>query len=98
MQICKEIQISEDLKILALFSDLQYSVLSAPKIAWKVSQHFLAERSEDLCVSAWMMHVDTLCKPFWSTEKWNISNLKKVSDSCGSQDSGTIFRFGIFHF
>jgi hypothetical protein len=67
LQIWKKIQIPEDLKILELFSDLQYSVSKCSKIACKVSRHFPAERCEDLCVTAWMKHVDSLCKPFWST-------------------------------
>ncbi len=45
----KRDSIPEDLKGLALFSDLQYSLSKCSKIACKVSQYFLAERCEDLC-------------------------------------------------
>ncbi len=38
----KKFQISEDLMILALFSELQYSTSKCSESACKVSQHFLA--------------------------------------------------------
>ena len=67
LQIWKEIQIPEDLKILALFSDLQYSISKCSKIACKVSQHFPAEHCEDLCANAWMKQVESLCMLVRST-------------------------------
>jgi hypothetical protein len=39
-------QIPDDLVILALFSDLQYSTSKCSESACKVSQHFLAWRGE----------------------------------------------------
>jgi hypothetical protein len=47
-----ECQIPAVLKILTLFSDLQYSTVKCSKSACKVFKNFPAGRCEDLCVNA----------------------------------------------
>jgi hypothetical protein len=42
--------------------------------------------------------VDSLCVPVRGTWKWNIANPKTVPESWEPQDSGTVFKFAIFHF
>ncbi len=57
LQIWKKCQIPVDLKILLLFSDLQYSTFRCSESAYKLFRHFPAGQCVDQCVNTWTNHV-----------------------------------------
>ncbi len=96
-KIWKRFLIPKD-RILAFFLYLRDSTSKCFKLASNVN------RPVSWAVHRSLQHLvkrsDSLCKPVWSTEMWNVANLKTVPDliSWWSQDSEFFFRSSKFHF
>ncbi len=86
---------TEILRDQAIFQICNIPLLCAPKWYANCLGSFPVGHSEDLYLSTWTKRVNSLSKPIWLDV--NVAHLKKVSDSRGSQDSATFFRFAIFN-